>query len=63
MIEFRIRLWNKDGEFVSDAMMGTHSLATEIDNLPIGWRLEVVRTAREPNANVIRMPSYSSKGR
>lgn len=47
MIEFRIRQWNKDGEFVSDAMVGPHSLAMEIEHMPVGWRMEVNRIARE----------------
>lgn len=46
MIEFRTRLWDKDGEFVADAIMGRASVDMEIDHLPVGWRIEVTRTHR-----------------
>lgn len=50
MIEFRVILWDKDGEFVSDVMMGANSLADEIAAMPVGSHMDVFRTAREENA-------------
>lgn len=55
MIEFQVKQWTEDGEFVSNAVMGAASLAIEIEHLPIGWRMEVKRIARKQNGNVVPM--------
>lgn len=55
MLEFEVKEWNKDGEFVRDARVGPHSLAMEIESLPLGSRLEVKRIARPEKGNVVPM--------
>lgn len=43
VIEFKVRLLNEQGVFVTDAMMGRYSLAVELEHLPVGWTIEVKR--------------------
>lgn len=63
MIEFRIRTWDADGHYVSDAMVGPHSLRMEMDHLPVGWRIEVTRTARpeDPPAPGVKPEDYQGE--
>lgn len=44
---FRVTVHNADGEFVNDALMGPHSLAMEIEYIPVGWKLTIVREQDE----------------
>lgn len=63
MIEFRIRQWDKTGEFVSDAMMGPNSLRMEIEHMPVGWKMEVVRIARDDgNGNPVEGLNSDARG-
>lgn len=55
MLEFEVKEWDKDGEFVRDARVGPASLAMEIESLPVGACLEVKRIARPANDNVVPM--------
>lgn len=46
MIEFEVKVYNSDGDFINLYHMGPASLAMEIEHLPVGWKLSVKRIGR-----------------
>lgn len=42
---YRIAEYDREGHFIRDAIVGVPGLGLATDNLPVGWRLNVLRLA------------------
>lgn len=60
MIEFEVRVYDADDNWIHTYEMGPASLAMEIDNLPVGWTLNVKRwhPSQDAPSDTARVEDY-----